>query len=174
MIRMKAICIATISIAAAGCANHSDSEFRHLSIVDDSHVAVHSVGLPDAIISAAGSLTIDGKPVAMTAAQTQIAARYFASAIALRSDAVKTGAAGVSTAITAVASVVDGLSSGDTDSIDAKVDASAARVDAAANKVCEDVQALAKAQDALAATLTQFKPFATIRASSVDDCKSHD
>ncbi|MBS0556077.1 MAG: hypothetical protein JSR27_01535 [Proteobacteria bacterium] len=172
MIRMKAICIATISVAAAGCADHGDSVFQHLSVLDDTHIAVHAHAGADAIVTARGELVIDGKPVPLNSAQSKIVALYFASAIALRSDAVKTGAAGAATAATAIASVASGLASGDTDSIDAKVNASAAKVDAAANKVCTDLQALQKAQDDLAAALPQFKPYATIAAHEVDDCTS--
>lgn len=173
MNRSAILCMAVLSAVAAGCnGSQGDSEFRHLSVLDDSHVAVHAPGLADAIIGASGTLNIAGTPVAVDAAQARIAARYFASAIALRNDAVKTGAAGASTAATAIASVVEGLASGNPDSIDARVNASAAKVDAAANKVCADVQALAKAQDELAAALPRFKPYATIAAREVNDCKS--
>ncbi|HEY7872898.1 MAG TPA: DUF2884 family protein [Rudaea sp.] len=170
--KMKILCIAAVSVAAAGCGRDSDSVFQHLSVLNDTSIAVHAHAGADAIVSARGELVIDGKPVALNPAQAQIVARYFASAMALRSDAVKTGAEGASTAATAIASVAVGLASGNPDSIDAKVNASAAKVDAAANKVCVDLQELAKAQDDLAAALPQFKPYATIAAHEVNDCES--
>lgn len=171
MIRPKLLSLLALFAATAAC-SHSDSEFRHLNMLDDTHVAIHAPDRSDAILTANGELSIEGKSIPLDATQSQIAARYFASAMALRKDAVKTGAAGASTAATAIASVVEGLASGNPDSIDAKVNASAAKVDAAANKVCADLQALAKAQDDLAAALPPFKPYATIAAREVNDCKS--
>lgn len=171
MIRLKMFGLLALCAATSAC-SHSDSEFRHLTVLDDNHVAVHAPGLADAVVSASGTLKIGGTPMALNTAQTQIAARYFASAVALRNDAVKTGAAGASTAVTAIASTAVGLASGNPDSIGDKVDASAAKVDAAANRVCADVQALTQAQNELATALAQFKPYASIAAGEVNDCKS--
>jgi hypothetical protein len=170
MIRLKTSMLLALCAATAAC-GHANTEFQHLSVLDDSHLAVHAPGRADAIVSASGALSIAGTPVTVDAAQAQIAARYFASAIALRNDAVKTGAAGASTAATAITSVAVGLASGNPDSIDAKVNASAAKVEAAANRVCADVLALTQAQDDLAASLPQFKPYATIAAHEANDCK---
>ena len=170
MIRLKTSMLLALCAATAAC-SHGDSEFQHLSVLDDSHVAVHAPGRADAIVSASGALSIAGTPVTVNAAQAQIAARYFTSAVALRDDAMKTGAAGASTAATAIASVAVGLASGNPDSIDAKVNASAAKVEAAADRVCTDVQALTQAQNELAAALPQFKPYATIAAHEANDCK---
>lgn len=171
--KMKIVCIAALSLAAAGCnGSQSDSEFRHLSVLDANRIAVHAPDRADAILTADGGLSVEGKSIPLSAAQAQIAARYFASAIALRDDAMKTGAAGISTAATAIGSVAEGLASGNPDSIDAKVNASAAKIDAAASKVCADLQALAQAQADLAAALPQFQPYATIASGEADDCKS--
>ena len=170
MIRMKMSILLALCAATAAC-SHGDSEFQHLSVLDDTHVAVHAPGLADAVVTASGALSIAGTPVTVDAAQAQIAARYFASALALRSDAMKTGAAGASTAATAIASVAVGLASGNPDSIDAKVNASAAKVEAAADRVCADVQALTQAQNELAAALPQFKPYATIAAHEANNCR---
>ena len=170
MIRLRTLGMLAVCAATAAC-SHGDSRFQHLSVLDDTHVAVHAPGRADVIISASGALSIAGTPVTVNAAQAQSAARYFANAMALRNDAIKTGAAGASTAATAIASVAVGLASGDPDSIDAKVNASAAKVDAAANRVCVDLQALAKAQDDLVAAYPEFKPYATIAAHDVNDCK---
>lgn len=170
MIRLKMPILLALCTATAAC-GHGDSEFQHLSVLDDSHVAVHAPGLADAVVTASGALSIAGTPVTVDSVQAQIAARYFASALALRNDAMKTGAAGASTAATAIASVAVGLASGNPDSIDAKVNASAAKVEAAADRVCADVQALSQAQNELAAALPQFKPYATIAAHEVNNCR---
>jgi hypothetical protein len=170
MLRLKMPILLALCAAIAAC-SHGDSEFQHLSVLDDTHVAVHAPGLADAVVTASGALSIAGTPVTVDAAQAQIAARYFASALALRSDAMKTGAAGASTAATAIASVAVGLASGNPDSIDAKVNASAAKVEAAADRVCADVQALTQAQNELAAALPQFKPYATIAAHEANNCR---
>ncbi len=171
MTRLKILSVLALCAATAAC-SHSDAEFQHLSVLDDSHIAVHARGLADAVVGASGTLSIAGTPTTLNAGQAEIAARYFSSALALRNDAMKTGAAGASTAATAIASVAVGLASGNPDSIDAKVNASAAKVQAAADRVCADVLALTQAQDDLAASLPQFKPYATIATHEADDCKS--
>ena len=170
MTRLKILSVSMLGAAIAAC-GHADSQFQHLSVIDDTHISVHAPGLADAILTAGGTLEIDGKAIVLNAGQSQIIVRYFASAVALRNDAIKTGAAGASTAATAIASVAVGLASGNPDSIGDKVDASAAKVDAAANRVCADLQALTHAQNDLAAALPQFKPYATIAAHEANDCE---
>ncbi len=160
--------------ALAGCsdASHGDSVFRHLSILSDHQIAVHAPENPDATITATGDLAIAGKPVPLDAVQKQLAIRYYTSAIALRNDAITTGAAGIATAEKAIGSVASGLASGNPDQIGDEVDASAAKVDAAANRVCADLQSLVSAQNGLLQTLPQFQPYASIQAKEVTGCRT--
>ncbi|MGH8040732.1 MAG: hypothetical protein ACREPN_01670 [Rudaea sp.] len=172
---LKTLCSFAVLIALAGCSDRSegDSVFRHLSILSDHQIAVHAPDRADATITATGDLVIAGKPVTLDAVQQQLAIRYFTSAVALRNDAITTGAAGIATAQQAISSVASGLASGDPDRIGDQVDASAAKVDAAANRVCADLQSLVSAQNGLLQTLPQFLPYASIQAKEVTDCRTN-
>ena len=166
-------CLAFLMLASAGCNNDGGgSAFRHLSVVDANHVAVHARRGPDAIVSSDGTLRIDGQPIAVTPDQQGQLKLYFDAAIALHDDALATGAAGLATAGTAISSVVAGLASGDTDNIDAKVEAQAAKVEMRAAKVCAGLAELYARQQALAGSLDAFRPYATIDAQAPEDCGS--
>jgi len=158
-------------IGAAGCAeSSSDTTFTHLTLIDDQHVAVHRHDGPDAVVSAAGELGIAAKSVSLDRAQKDLLIRYFAGARAVRQDGFATGMAGADTAMTAISSVVGGLASGEPDKIGPAVDAKAATVRAQAEKLCGDLRELAATQNALAASLAEFKPYALIDAKEVKEC----
>lgn len=168
---MKPIIPFAIAAAAsllAACSN--DTGFRHFSLIDADHVALHAHGSPEATLAADGQLTIGGKPVALTPAQQSLLKDYHAGVMAMAHDATATGAAGVATAATALGAVASGLASGDTQSIDAKVDAKAAQVEAAAMRVCADLAMLRDKQETIVAQLPAFAPYATIGADEASGC----
>ena len=168
----KVICLAALMMAAAGCAAQSDEQaFVHLTPVDAQHFAVHRHGGPDAVVSAAGELAIAGKTVALNAGQKELVTRYFSNASAVRDDGFATGMAGASTALTAIGSVVSNLANGEPDKIGPEVDAKAAKIEEHVEKLCRDLRELATTQDALAASLPDFKPYALIVEKEVDDCR---
>ena len=136
----------------------------------DGYIAVHAPGRPDADISAAGGLSIEGNNVAVTDAQRDLLKHYYTSAFALRDHGIATGKAGAKVASTAISSVVKGLSSGNTSNIDSEVNASAAKVEAVAENICLDLQQIQVTQDALASQLDAFRPYAVIKGNKVDDC----
>jgi len=172
MTLMKQVCLTALIASTAACSSthEGSAEFTHLSVLNSQQVAVHRPDGPDAIVSSAGELSIAGKPVSVNQPQKDLLARYFATAQALQKDGFATGMAGASTAMTALGSVFNGLTSGNTDQIGKDVEAKAAKVEAAASKVCADVSELATTQDALAATLQEFKPYALITPQTIDKC----
>jgi hypothetical protein len=172
MINFKTLGLAAVVITTAACSTESDSNsFTHLTPLNSRQLAVHRHNGPDAIVSATGELSIDGKTMDLNQAQKQLATRYFAGARTLRDDGFATGIAGASTALTAISSVVTGLASGEPDKIGQAVEAKAAKVEAQAEKVCRDLSELAATQDALAASVPEFKPYALISDKEVGDCR---
>lgn len=163
---------ALLALVLSGCSGRDEVQvgFQHISVIDDSNIALHAKTGPDAVVSADGQLSIDGKSVAITPPQQALLKQYFTDAITLRNDAVKTGVAGLSTASTAIHSVVTELANGTPDRIAPTVEKSAAKVEAHANLICTDLSALRSTQQALVAQLDAFKPYATIDADSVEDC----
>ena len=149
---------------------HQDVSIDNAISLTDGSIAVHAPGRPDADISAAGDLSIEGNNVAVTDAQRDLLKHYYTSALALRDHGIATGKAGAKVASTAISSVAKGLSSGNTSNIDSEVNASAAKVEAMAANICMDLQQIQVTQDALASQLDAFRPYAVIKGSKVDDC----
>lgn len=157
----------------SGC-GHSD----HVSMisfidVDGGRVALRAPHQEDALISAAGDLTIGTANVTVNAAQRDLLKNYYTTAVSLRDHGIATGKAGMAVAGKALGSVASGLASGNTDKIDSEVNASAAKVEAQAMLVCKDVAELRATQDTLAAQLPAFQPYAQIKQHDAEDCQEH-
>ncbi len=167
-------CLLMLALAVAGCGAGSghDSVLSYISVVDDQHIAVHASKVPDAVISAAGDLAIEGRNVTLDASQKSLLARYFASAMAIRKDGVAVGVAGAETGGNALRSVAAGLTGGDPDKIGAEVEASAAKIDIEVGKLCSDLAQLQSTQASIATTLAAFKPYAALDSRKTSDCRS--
>ena len=165
-------CLILLAFAMAGCSNDvgNTSAFQHISVLNSTQIAIHAHSGPDAIVSVGGDLSIGGKTVAITPTQQELLRQYFAGAIALRDDALATGAAGVATAGQAIGSVVTGLAGGKPDQIGPAIEARAAKVEVQAAKVCADLSALRARQEKIAGQLAAFGPYATIDAGQIGDC----
>lgn len=163
-----------LAVALAGC----DSAVSGTVVTDDGYIAlrdgyavVSAPGQPDASIAADGALRIGEAAIATTPEQRTQLARYYAEAAALRDDGIATGKAGLAVAGHALGSVISGLVSGDPDRIDKEVDAKARTVEASARKVCADLAQLRSTQDAIAAQLPAFRPYARIDAGDAERCQ---
>ena len=160
-----------LACALAGCGRTgNDIAFQHIRVLDAGHIAVHAHDGPDAIVAADGGLSIAGQPVPTTPAQRILLKQYFSAAVALRDDALATGLAGAATAGQAIGSVVAGLASGDTAKIGPEIEARAARVEAKAAKICSDLAEIRVRQDAIAAELAAFRPYALLTREQVAQC----
>ncbi|HUW51924.1 MAG TPA: hypothetical protein VMV99_00695 [Rhodanobacter sp.] len=166
-----------VMLLAAACLTGCDDRDHHETVanyisIHDGSVAVHAPGRADADISAAGDLSIADTNVPVSAAQRDLLRHYYSTALALRDHGIATGKAGIATAGQALKSVASGLASGNPDKIDSEVNASAARVKAQAALVCNDLADLRTVQESLAAQLPAFQPYAQIKASEADKCRS--
>ncbi len=125
-------------------------------------VTLHTKGTPDAVINAAGDLSIDQHPVTISPAQRVLLQDYYRNALAVQQHGIATGKAGAAIAGQAIKSVAKGLASGNTDDIDKEVNAKASLVEQEALKICHDLVGIKTAQDNLAGQLAAFKPYAGI------------
>lgn len=162
-----------LATALAGCGNATSGTIS----TDDGYIAirdgqavVRAPGQPDASIAADGALRIGETAIATTPGQRTQLARYYAEAAALRDDGIATGKAGLAVAGHAIGAVISGLASGDSDRIDKEVDAKARTVEASARKLCADLAQLRSTQDAIAAQLPAFRPYARIDAGGAERC----
>lgn len=163
-----------IATGVSGCSIGIDngSVFHYISIHDGS-IAVHANSAPDAIVTPAGALSIDGKAITLTPAQRDLLKQYYAQVMAVRNDGIATGKAGAAMAGHAIGSVASGLAHGNPDSIGPAIDARARQVEAKAMAVCNGVITLQAKQDAIANAVPAFKPYALINGKEVSDCRSH-
>lgn len=164
--------VATVVLLAACSGGGPDDSgvFRHFSI-RDSAVAVHAPGLQDALVDASGTLSLEGQTVPTTPAQRALLASYNADVLTLRRQAIEVGKAGIRTAGKAIGSVVAGLASGNPDSIGPKVEARADDVRKDVTAMCATLRDVRAKQDAIADQLAPFRPYATLTAAEVDDCR---
>ena len=176
MFPTRTLTCALLLALMAGCSQQTQEPGKHDSVLQHITIQADRVGAnaPDgktAWIDAAGALTIDGKPVELNAEQRALTARYHATATGIRSDGVAVGKAGAAVAGKAVSSVIQGLSSGKPDDIGPKIEAEARNVEAKAMLLCRRVGELQATQDALAASLPAFAPYATLTGSETSDCR---
>lgn len=162
-----------LAATLAGCGSATSGTI----VTDDGYIAirdgqavVRAPGNPDASIAADGALRIGEAAIATTPEQRVQLARYYAEAAALRDDGIATGKAGLAVAGHAIGSVISGLVSGNPDRIDREVDAKARTVEASAHKLCADLAQLRSTQDAIAAQLPAFRPYARINAGDAERC----
>ncbi len=139
----------------------------------DGSIAIHKSGGPEADITAAGDLSIGGRPVAVTPAQRDLLKQYYMQVLQVRTDGIAIGKAGAAMAGHAVGSVVSGLAHGNPDSIGPAIDARAEQIKAKALVVCNEATALRTQQNAIASAVPAFGPYASIKATDGDSCRTH-
>ncbi|MFT4197164.1 MAG: hypothetical protein QM601_04530 [Pseudoxanthomonas sp.] len=129
-------------------------------------------GLAKAEITPAGDLLIDGKAVATTPEQKQLVLAYRAQLIGIASAGIAIGMEGAKVGIDAAASVLASLAGGGSADAAGKQAAQSAkeRIKPQVEKLCGQLPDLLKAQQALAATLPEFRPYASMTESDVKDC----
>jgi hypothetical protein len=134
--------------------------------------SLNAEGLPAASISADGVLSIDGKPLPLTAQQQALAVQYRQQIQAIASEGMQIGLQGAELGVGAAASALGGVLSGkDASQIEAEVEAKAAGLKQAAAQLCERLPALMHAGKALAAAVPEFAPYASVTDKSIEDCR---
>ncbi|WP_374248196.1 hypothetical protein [Thermomonas sp.] len=150
----------------------------HISIhVNDNgkHAEAPESHLPKAEISPQGDLLVEGKPVAVTAAQRQQLLGYRNQVIAIAEAGMDIGAQGAGIAGTALQGVAGAIFGGDKGQKDfeAKMEAEGKKIEAQAMQLCKRLPPLLASQQSLAASLPAFKPYATMTREDIDDCGKH-
>lgn len=125
---------------------------------------------PKAEITPAGDLLLDGKAVAVSPQQRAMLLQYRDQIIAIADAGMTLGSKGAELAGKAIGESLGALFSGDTDAIEKRVEAEAAKIEAEAKLLCRQLPPMLETQQQLAASLPQFKPYATLTREDVDDC----
>lgn len=128
--------------------------------------------LPKAEITPAGELLIDGKPVAMTAEQKALGHAYRVQLQGVASDGIAIGMEGAKLGIDAAAGALKSLMGGQSaDEVGKQAEAMAKEtIKPKVEQLCARLPDLLKTQKAWAAAQPEFRPYATMDQSDVDDC----
>ena len=134
------------------------------------NISVSKADQPKAEITPAGELLIGGKTVAANPEQRKLLLEYRGHIVGIAEAGIDIGLEGADLAGKAVGEALKGVFTGNTDQIEKKIEAEAKGIEQSAQKLCELLPAMKAAQDKLAAAMPEFKPYATMDQSDVDDC----
>lgn len=135
------------------------------------NISLDATGVPKAEITPRGDLLIGGQPVAVTPEQRAMLLEYRTHVTAVASAGMDVGVQGAKLATTAVREALGGVFSGKGDEVEKRIEAQAEPIRQAALKICDQLPGMLRTQQALAASLPAFAPYATMEASDIDDCR---
>ena len=127
--------------------------------------------LPKAEISPQGDLLIDGKVVPVDEAQRKRLLEHRANVIAIAEAGIAIGMQGAQLGTQAASGALASVFSGNTGEFEKKMEAEGAKIEAEALKLCDRLPPLLESQQALAAALPAFQPYATMEATDIEDCR---
>ncbi|HVK50128.1 MAG TPA: DUF2884 family protein [Pseudoxanthomonas sp.] len=168
----RTLLLIPLVLALAACKPETSVNSDNGTISYQGHgvLTLQSDGAPKATIAANGDLTVGGKPVALTPQQRQLSVAFYQELDGITQAGIAIGKQGAQLAGKAVGEAVRGVLGGDTDSIGTRVEAEAKKMEAQAKQICTHLSGLRAAQDALAAQVPEFQPYANIDQHDVDDC----
>ena len=128
--------------------------------------------LPKAEITPQGDLLIEGKAVAVTPAQRQELMAYRGRIIGIAEAGMAIGGKGADLAGEALGGVVGAIFGGKDGEkeFEQRMEAQGKKIEAEAMKLCVQLPGLLASQQALAASLPEFKPYARMTQEDIDDC----
>ena len=128
--------------------------------------------LPKAEITPQGDLLVEGKAVDVTPVQRQQLLAYRGQIIGIAEAGMAIGAQGANIAGHALSGAVGAIFGGKDGEkeFEKKIEAEAAKIEAEAMKICTRLPGLMAGQQALAASLPEFKPYARMTQEDIDDC----
>ena len=124
----------------------------------------------DAEITPEGDLLIDGKEIAVDAQERAMLLAYRKHITEVALAGAKIGMQGAELAKTAMGEAFRGVLSGNTEEMEAKIEAEAAKIEAQVVVLCDRLAPLLETQQALAASIPELEPYATMTQDDVDDC----
>lgn len=153
------------------------------------HIGRNDSNLPKAEITPQGDLLINEKAVAIDEAQRQLLLDHRANLVAITQAGIavgmqgaELGMQGASLGMKAASGALKSVFSGNSEEFEKqmeaegkRIEAEGKRIEAEANRmICGHMPALLASQNALAAALPEFKPYATMETSDVKDCGKED
>lgn len=128
--------------------------------------------LPKAEISPQGDLLISGERIAINDAQRKLLMDHRQHLLSIAEAGIAIGIQGADLGVMAATTALKGVLSGNTEDIERRIEAEAQKIEAEAMKICDLLPALMASQQALAASLPELVPYATMDQGDIDDCRS--
>lgn len=127
--------------------------------------------LPKAEISPDGDLLIGGQAVAVTPEQRALLLDYRGHVVKLVETGMTLGVKGADLGMQAAGEALKNVFTGGGADFEQRIEAEAAKIEAEALKLCDDLPAMLETQQQLAASLPEFRPYATMEAQDIDECR---
>lgn len=121
-------------------------------------------------ITPQGDLLIDGEKVAVDEAQRALLLEYRGQIISVAVAGTDIGMKGAGFGLRTAGKALRGVFSGKSEQVEAEIEAEAREFEAQARKICAHLAPMLETQRQLAETLPEFKPYATMDQSDIDDC----
>lgn len=134
------------------------------------HVGDDAEGPGDAEITPDGDLLVDGKRIEVDADERALLLAYRKQVSDVALAGARIGLQGAALAKTAMGEAFRGVLSGNTDDIESKVEAEAGKIRIQAAGLCAQLGPLLATQDALAASIPELAPYATMEQGDIDRC----
>ncbi|WP_115512071.1 MULTISPECIES: DUF2884 family protein [Xanthomonas] len=134
-------------------------------------VTLKRSGLPAASIGADGSLSIDGKPVTLNAAQQLAMRSYYMQIQGVAAKGIDIGTQGAAFGAHAAGEALKGVLSGNVEKMGDKIQADGEAFKQNALRICDQLGKLRTAQDAAVQLVPAFAPYSTLTQHDVDDCR---
>lgn len=155
-----------VSQALQDATDSARKEFAH-SNIDVSN------GQPDkAELTPQGDFLINGKAVSTDASQRALLLDYRKQVEAVASAGMDIGLAGANLGVKAADEALKGIVSGNTRGLKDRANGEASQIKAQARQLCALLPAMMATQQALAAALPAFKPYATMDQAYIDACNT--
>lgn len=145
------------------------AEVRH-ELASENITVDGVAGLPKAELTPEGDLVIDGNTITLKADQRALAIAYRNALADVAEAGARIGLKGADVAKDAAAAAIAGVMSGETADIEAQIKDSTDRLKAEALQLCEALPALMAKEQALAAAVPEFAPYAEMTQDDIDDC----
>ena len=136
----------------------------------DHHLGTDEKSTSDAEITPEGDLLIDGKPIAVDARERELLLDYRGRITEVALAGTRIGMQGAELATTAMGEAFRGVFSDNTDDMEAKIEAEAAKIQEQVIVLCDNLAPLLETQQALAASIPELAPYATMTQEDVDQC----
>lgn len=130
--------------------------------------------LPEAEISPAGDLLIAGRNVDVTPDQRELLLDYRGHVVSMIEGGMAIGVKGADLGMEALGEALKGVFTGQTTDFEQHVEAESAKLEAEAMQMCDRLPAMLDSQRQLAEALPEFRPYATLAAEDIEDCRSDD